>query len=405
MNDLLREYGLRRVINLSAKETAWGASQVPPDIAGAALSVLPHNLDMAELHRVASARIAPVAGGEAAFVTGCCAAGIAISVAGCMTGTDLARVEQLPDTAGMKHKVVMQKGHECHFGARVSQMIRMTGAEVVEAGTSTDCARFQVDGAIDGDTAAGVFVISHHTVQVGLLDLAAFCDVCHARGVPVIVDAAGEYDWPGILRHADLVCFSAHKTAGGLTAGIVAGREELVRAAYFQERGIGRPMKAGKEGIVGAMAAMARWAGLDHAAEAAEVRRKVGRAVAALSGLRGVTLEQRPDTVGQPVVRAAIHVDPAQAGLTAFDLSRELAAGDPKIVIYNLHVDRGYLLLDVRNVDDGTLDFCCARIRAIVESAAAHAPPTHPPARHDLLLESMRAWPHASGKAMVRAAQ
>jgi len=33
-----------------------------------------------------------------------------------------------------------------------------------------------------------------------------FCDVCHARGVPVIVDAASEYDLTGFLADgADLV--------------------------------------------------------------------------------------------------------------------------------------------------------------------------------------------------------
>ena len=48
-----------------------------------------------------------------------------------------------------------------------------------------------------------------------------------------------------------MALYSAHKFLGGPTAGIVAGRKDLVRAAFLQNHGIGRGMKVGKEGIVG----------------------------------------------------------------------------------------------------------------------------------------------------------
>ena len=85
--------------------------------------------------------------------------------------------------------------------------------------------------------------------------------------MPVIVDAASEYDLRGfVAAGADIAIYSAHKFLGGLTAGIVAGRKDLVRAAYLQNGGIGRGMKVGKEGIVGAIAALEAWAQRDHAA-------------------------------------------------------------------------------------------------------------------------------------------
>ena len=100
-------------------------------------------------------------------------------------------------------------------------------------------------------TAAAVYVISHHTVQYGMLALAEFAEIAHAKGVPVIVDAASEYDLKGFLaRGADIALYSAHKFLGGPTAGIVAGRRDLVRAAFLQNGGIGRGMKVGKEGIM-----------------------------------------------------------------------------------------------------------------------------------------------------------
>ena len=99
-----------------------------------------------------------------------------------------------------------------------------------------------------------------------MIGLAEFCAVCHARGVPVIVDAASEYDLKGFLsRGADIALYSGHKFLGGPTSGIVAGRKDLVRAAYLQNRGIGRGMKVGKESIAGVMAALEAWERRDHA--------------------------------------------------------------------------------------------------------------------------------------------
>ena len=82
--------------------------------------------------------------------------------------------------------------------------------------------------------------------------LAEFAQIAHAAGVPVIVDAASEYDLTGMLAAgADLALYSSHKFLGGPTGGIVAGRRDLVRAAFLQNGGIGRGMKVGKEGIAG----------------------------------------------------------------------------------------------------------------------------------------------------------
>ena len=64
---------------------------------------------------------------------------------------------------------------------------------------------------------------------------------------------------------ADLAIYSAHKFLGGPTAGIIAGRKDLVRACFLQNMGIGRGMKVGKEGVAGAIAALDAWERRDHA--------------------------------------------------------------------------------------------------------------------------------------------
>ena len=126
------------------------------------------------------------------------------------------------------------------------------GAQVVPVGQATDARPYQLAGGLTERSVAAVYVVSHHCVDYGQIALPAFVEICHERGVPVIVDAASEYDLRGFLAAgADLVVYSAHKFLGGPTAGLVAGRKELVRAAYLQNHGIGRGMKVGKEEIIG----------------------------------------------------------------------------------------------------------------------------------------------------------
>ena len=125
-----------------------------------------------------------------------------------MTGADLARIEQLPDTCGMKHEVLLQRGHMVNYGAPVEQAVRLAGATVVPFGGATDARPYQLAATLSDQTAAALFVVSHHCVDYGQIPLEHFCAICHERGVPVIVDAASEYDLSGFLaagrRHRDL---------------------------------------------------------------------------------------------------------------------------------------------------------------------------------------------------------
>ncbi|MCH8841108.1 MAG: hypothetical protein IH831_10665, partial [Planctomycetes bacterium] len=111
-------------------------------------------------------------------------------------------------------------------------------------------------------------------------------------GVPVLVDAAAQdHRFRELVASgADLLIPSAHKYPCATTGGIVAGRKDLVDAVYLQNRGIGRGMKAGKEAIVGAMAALEYRMGEDVAAWTAEQDRKVKRILEHLAGVPGLEL-------------------------------------------------------------------------------------------------------------------
>jgi L-seryl-tRNA(Ser) seleniumtransferase len=349
--DIRASLKLRPVINVSGTMTALGASIVVPDAVGAVSAILTEFVEMGDLHRRASAVIAELTGAQAGFVTASCSAGITLAVAACMTGPDLAAIERLPDTTGLKDEVLIQSGHMVSYGAPVEQAIRLAGANVVPVGQATSAHAYQLAGAITERTAAAVYVVSHHVVDYAQIPLKVFCDACHARGVPVIVDAASEYDLTGFLADgADLALYSGHKFLGGPTSGIVAGTKDRVRDTYLQNRGIGRGMKVGKEGIVGALAALQAWKHRDHEGIRARERRALDCWVEALEAWPGVTATVVPDPTNNPLDRLKVAVDPEAANITAWDLADRLAAGDPPVIVRDHEVEHGTFFLDPCNL-------------------------------------------------------
>ena len=326
--DIRARLGLRPIINVSGTMTALGASIAVPEAIRAAADILPEWVEINDLHRKASKVIAAATGAEAGFVTASAAAGITLAVAGAMTGADLARIEQLPDTSGMKDEVVILTGHMTGYGAAIEQAIRLAGAKVVPVGNVTDARGYQLAAKITERTAAALYVVSHHVVHYGQIPLAEFAAICHAKGVPVIADLASEYDLKGFLAAgADIAVYSAHKFLGGMTAGIVAGRKDLVRATFLQNAGIGRGMKVGKESIVATMAALEAWGKRDHAAIRARERGHLDLWVERFSRVPGIRAEIISDPTGNPIDRLKLSVDPEIAGTTAWDLADALAAG------------------------------------------------------------------------------
>jgi L-seryl-tRNA(Ser) seleniumtransferase len=374
-DDPFERYGLRRLINASGTETTKGASPVCQEVIDAVAALVPNSVEMIELQSVACATIARAFGSEAGVVANCSAAGISIAVAACMTGVDLARAEQLPNTAGMKNEVIIQRGHNITYGGHITQNITLTGAKVVEIGAATECGAYQLDAAIGANTAAALYVVSHHTVQSGLIDLETFCKVCHRRGVPVIVDGAAEPD-PRVFLKAggDLVITSMQKAFAGLTAATIAGRLDLVRACYLQDKGIGRPMKVGKEGVIATIAALERWEHLDHDAIRVAHQRRLERAKTRLEKLPGIAVQIEPDATSKLFSRLLLQVDPVRAGMTAMELSQALWNERPSIFVRNLMADIGLLQIDYRRANDAMADHITDAIARIVETAAANGP-------------------------------
>lgn len=370
--DIRSRLGVRPVINVSGTMTALGASIVVPEAVEAVSAILREFVEIDDLQRRASAVIARLCRAEAGFVTASCSAGITLAVAGAMTGADLAAIERLPDTTGLKNEVAILAGHMVSYGAPVEQAIRLAGSRVIPVGQATSAHAYQLAGAIGERTAAAVYVVSHHTVQYGMPGLTQFAEVAHAHGAPVIVDAASEYDLTGFLAAgADLALYSSHKFLGGPTGGIVAGRRDLVRAAFLQNGGIGRGMKVGKEGIAGTIAALEAWERRDHAAIRARETEALQLWRQRLEGRPGVATAIVPDPTANPLDRLQVAVDPAAAHITAWDLADRLAAGSRPVIVRDHEIEHGYFLMDACNLHPGEAEIVAARLGEELDLALA----------------------------------
>ncbi|ARM91816.1 L-seryl-tRNA selenium transferase protein (plasmid) [Rhizobium sp. CIAT894] len=394
--DMRSSLGLRPVINVSGTMTSLGASIVVPEAIEAMASILPHFVEINDLQRKASAVIARLTGGEAGFVTASCSAGISLAVAGAMSGDNLLAIEKLPDAVPEKNEVLVQMGHVVSYGAPVDQAIRLAGGKVVLVGQATSTHRFHMEKAITEKTAAAVYVVSHHVVDYGLLNLKEFVEIAHARGVPVIVDAASEYDLRIFLEQgADIALYSGHKFLGGPTSGIVAGRKELVRHAFLQNMGIGRGMKVGKESIFGVMAALEAWERRDHAGIRERETGYLNLWKKTLDGRPGVTALVEPDPTNNPLDRLRLIVDAEEAHITAWDLADALAKGSPPIIVRDHEVEHRYFYLDPCNLHPGQEVIVANRLAEELDKALASneiiATPIENRSRHRF--DGLLRWP------------
>jgi L-seryl-tRNA(Ser) seleniumtransferase len=368
--DILARRALREVINAAGTMTAIGASRILPEVLDEMAAISTRFVRIEDLHALASAEIARTTGAEAGFVTGCSAAALTLACAAAIAGDDLAAIEALPATGGRERRIAVQMGHMVNYGAPIPQGIALSGAEVVPLGTAALCEVHHLEAALSAGLAAAVYVVSHHAVREGELPLDLFVEICAGQGVPVIVDMASEYDLTGpVALGADAVIYSGHKFLSGPTSGIVAGRRRMIGCMALQNRGIGRTMKIGKEGIVGVVAALEAWRRRDHAAARAREAAIVAQWLQTLGDLPGVVALPHDDWTGNPITRVELRLDPARAGLFAWELAERLMEGDPRIALRDDHAEHQRLYLDPCNLTEREAVTVAMAIRSALAAA------------------------------------
>ena len=120
----------------------------------------------------------------------------------------------------------------------------------------------------------------------------------------------------------DLIAISGGKhMRGPQCSGILAGRKDLIRAALLNSSpnsdSLGRPMKAGREEIVGCWLACEKYAKLDFDALDRESERQAAYLVEQFQRIKGLTAEKTPFDRTRRVHRVKVTWDESKLGINA----------------------------------------------------------------------------------------
>jgi D-glucosaminate-6-phosphate ammonia-lyase len=373
--------GTKPVVNALGIYTDLGGSRLSPAVWAAMEEANRSFASMVGLLQGSGKVIAGLLGTEAARVTPGASAAIALGTAACMTGTDGAKMEQLPDTTGMKNEVVMQRNHRYKY----DRMVRMTGARIVEAGDAGGTSLDEIEAAIGAATAMICFP-AHLDGAGGTVRLPEVAALARRRGVPVLVDAAylnypvnlmGSFTAAG----ADLVCFSAKYFYGPNGGGFIAGRADLIDAVAGVdftrfESGryliFGRPFKLDRQIVVGVVAALREWLTMDHAARFAEYARLVGIVRGRLAGVPGIeaapmffSMQETLHPAPEPANCLVVRIGP-ESGTTAPAVEAVLAAQDPAIL---LHLRDDSVIVDVEVMNEAEAQLVADRLAGLIPAA------------------------------------
>ena len=337
----LRELGLRPVINAAGTLTRLGGSLVAPGVPEAMAEGSRHFVDLPALQRAVGERIARLTNNEAAYVSSGAAAGIVVSVAACLAGTDPGRIAGFPSLHGFeKTEVIVQHTQRNGY----DYAIRQTGATLVEIDGTAEA----LDSAITDGTGA-VVIFAGERLAAGALPVGTVIEIAHRHNVPVIVDAAAQIPPISNLWHftrdlgADIAIFSGGKgLRGPQSAGLVLGRAALIEGCIANgspNASIGRPLKVGKEELFGMLAAVEWSLVQDEPATIARYEAIVAGWLAGLHGSPGVTAERAfPSEAGQPHAWLIVHLGD-EAAMDRDTVVAALWNRDPRIAVWPLGED------------------------------------------------------------------
>jgi L-seryl-tRNA(Ser) seleniumtransferase len=277
--------------------------------------------------------------------------------------------ERLPKTSGLKNEIIIHKRGRVGYDFA----IRQVGGKLVQIGSEQGATADEMIQAINDKTAA-IFYFYNSINLVGQVPLEKGIAIAREYGIPLIIDAAAQLPpvenlWKFTSMGADLVLFSGGKgLCGPQSSGLMLGRKDLIEAAAFHacpRPFIGRPMKVGKEELVGLMAAVRWYLDQDHSTIMQSYEEQVQQVISELDFVQGITVTRSfPSEAGQPMPRADIQLDKNILGITRDELQELLRNGDPSIFLSPAGKQGVYV--NPQTLKVGEVDIIIQRIREII---------------------------------------
>jgi len=364
--DYFKELGLKPFINAAGTYTTLTASLMQPEVVQAIEYASKQFVHLIELHDAVGQRIASLIGCDAAMVTAGAASALTLGTAACITGSNQDFIHRLPDTAGMKNEVIIQKSHRYGY----DHAVRNCGIRFVEVET-----REELERAVNDRTAMMLFFNSND--PVGKIKAAEFVELGKKHNIPTFTDAAADVPPVDALSRYtkmgfDLVTFSGGKgLRGPQSCGLLLGRKDLIAAARLNgppnSDTIGRGMKVNKEEYLGMMVTIEQYMKRDHAAEWREWEKRVKVIADIVGPIQGVKTEPFVPEIANAVPHLRISWAPGSVKITPGEAVKRLRDGDPSIELRPGAKDA--LEVAVWMLQPGEAQIVAKRIREVLKSA------------------------------------
>jgi L-seryl-tRNA(Ser) seleniumtransferase len=373
-NIYTRLLGVRPHIGAHEHISRLSGSRMPEEVMEALVEANRFFVDVEELSEAAGRKVAELLGAEAALVTAGGFSSMILAAAGCLTGSDPARIDALPHPDWPRRECLIQKAHRFSY----DRAYRAAGMTIVEAydreellgKISENTAMIPILAAVEEQRQFGPPVPKKRALppEPHVLMPDELIAIGKKAKVPVLVDMASDLPPASNLTRwfragADLVVVSGGKgLRGPQSTGILGGRKDLVEAASLNSAphtGIGRGMKVGKEEIVALIVALERYLKLDHEKEIEGWNAKALWLAEKLQGIRGLNAEYAINTKGYADVD--LSWDENVIHLTHDELRRRLLEGSPRIAYDGTTVR-------VRQLDDAEVKLVARRLRGVFEA-------------------------------------
>ncbi len=366
--DFLKELGVRPIINGAGTYTMFTGTLMRPEALQAMESISQKFVRIDDLHDAVGRRIASLLECDAAMVTSGAFGALTVGTAACMTGTNPELIHRLPDTAGMKDEVIIQRSHRFLY----DHAVRNCGVRLIEVDS-----RDELERAIGNRTAMMLFL--NKAEPSGHIGTAEFVQLGRKHRVPTFNDAAADVPpVDNLFKYTkmgfDLVAFSGGKgIQGPQGAGLLLGRKDLIEAARLNTAPhsdtIGRGLKVSKEEMVAMLVALELYLARDHEADWREWEARIEIIRRSLSALEGVIVERYIPAIANQIPHLRIRWDHQIVGISPSDVTRRLREGDPSIELIPVPSEKDCLEVAPWTLQLGDAEIVAERLRRLLERA------------------------------------
>ena len=374
---IYKELGARPVVNATGSVTLLGGSTPLPEVKEAMAAANGAYIPLIELEQAVGDRVAELVGVPAAYITSGAGSALTLATAAYMAGSDDDKIQQLPDTTGMKDEIVIQRRQRYWY----DRCLELAGAKLVDAGNDDGTTEDDIRAAITDQTCAiHVPVAEQSPTDPNVVTLERVIEIGKDAGVYISVDGAGQiYPLENFGKYvrmgADFQCVAAKYMGAPQSTGLALGTPEIIDAISRHSfvgyesrriRGVGRPHKVDRQEMMGALAAVERWFRIDHEDRLAQAGQESMAIINELRGVPGVSASLIDNIKAHQPFGVTVSVDADVVGFDNEGLVTRLRELDPPI--WTRTMDNAPLQIHVFGLNPGEAQLVGQSIAQVAQS-------------------------------------